>query len=127
MMARFQAWGGYMNDGGPDRHEETETGTQLVGEEPEFLLDSIHCSDTWSRCQGNGGKYCLKRGRGLAPKETCQHCGREKRKAQQQGGRLNQLWHIGCVDQSPGRYGRWRGEKRKCHFLLYRLQCCLSF
>lgn len=82
MMARFQAWGGYMNDGGPDRHEETETGTQLVGEEPEFLLDSIHCSDTRSRCQGDRGKYCLKRGRGLAPKETCQHCGRERQKAQ---------------------------------------------
>lgn len=62
MMLRFRAWGGYMNDGGPDRREEIERGTQLVGEEPEFLLDSIHCSDTQSRCRGDSGKYCLKRG-----------------------------------------------------------------
>lgn len=51
-----------MNVGGPDHHEEIKKGTQLVGEDPEFILDLMHYSDTQSRCQGSRGKYCLEHG-----------------------------------------------------------------
>lgn len=51
-----------MNDSGPDHHEETEGGTQLMGEDPNSLLDLMHCSDTQMGYQGSGGKRGLEHG-----------------------------------------------------------------
>lgn len=104
MMSKFQAWGGWINDGGPDHHEEAEEATQFMGDNSTFLLDLMHCSDTQSRDEGTVGTTIWNMSEG-GPSSHVQIGSCQYKLIGKNGGRsnremVNQLWHTHSIDQS---------------------------